>query len=211
MNDSNNPHFSELLDWLEGKLPPAGAQAVAQRLEAADTATQADLDWLRLFLQASQAVQFSSLPASVRETLKERFAAYAEARQPPAFFQRLLAALTFDSRAQPATAGLRSVQRADETQSRQLIYTADAAEIALSIRPTLPDQSFIVTGQIFPTGDIPAHAFSIQLLRDVREVGLAAADELGEFAFPNMPAGEYDMVVSTEEYEVMIHSLRLQQ
>src|SRR5262245_46039673 len=106
MNDSNAPPFSELLDWLEGKLPPD--QAVAERLETADEATQADLDWLRLFLQARQSVQFAAPPSRVRETLRERFAAYAEARKPPGLFQRLFATLTFDSRAQAATTGLRS-------------------------------------------------------------------------------------------------------
>jgi hypothetical protein len=208
MNKSNSPRFSELLDWLEGRLPPDEARTVAERLHAADATTQADLDWLRLFLQASQSVQLASPPPSVRETLKERFTAYAEVRQPPGLFQRLLAALTFDSRAQPATAGLRSV--ADESPQRQLIYTTEAAEIALTVRPTVPDKNFTVTGQIFPIGDTPAHAFSVQLLRDVQEVGLTAADELGEFIFANLPAGDYEMVVSAGQYEVVIPSLRLQ-
>jgi hypothetical protein len=207
MNDSNTPRFSELLDWLEGKLPPAEAQAVAERLETADAATQADLDWLRLFLQARQFVRYAS-PPGVRETLRARFAAYAEAREPPGFFRRWLATLTFDSRAQPAAAGLRSA--ADEGTQRQLIYTTEAAEIALTVHSTLPDKNFIVTGQIFPAGDIPAHAFSVQLLRDVLEVGLAAADELGEFTFTNLPAGDYEIVVSAGQYEVVIPPLRIQ-
>ena len=208
MNKSNHPHFSELLDWLEGRLPPDEAQAVAERLQAADAATQADLDWLRLFLQARQSVQFASPPPGVRETLKQRFAAYAEAREPPGPFQRWLATLTFDSRAQPVTAGLRSA--AEEGQQRQLIYTTEAAEIALTVQSILPDKNFIVTGQIFPMGDTPTHAFSIQLLRDAREVALAATDELGEFTFADLPAGEYDMVVSAGQYEVVIPSLLLQ-
>src|SRR5215216_6328064 len=105
MNESNAPRFSELLDWLEGRLPSDKAREVAERLQTTDAATLADLDWLRLFQQARQSVQFASPPPKVRETLKQRF---AEARQPPGFFQRLLANLTFDSHAQPATAGLRS-------------------------------------------------------------------------------------------------------
>ena len=210
MNDSNIPSFSELLDWLEGRLPPDEAQAMAKRLESADEATQADLDWLRLFLQARQSVQFASPPPSVREALKGRFAAYAEARQPPGLFQRLLATLTFDSRVQPATLGIRSAQPADESPQRQLIYTTESAEIALTIQPTLPNQSFTLSGQIFPLGDTPAPAFSIQLLRDIQEVGLAAADDLGEFTFSNVPVGEYSLVVSTGQYEVVISSLHLQ-
>ena len=208
MNDSNIPRFSELLDWLEGRLPPEDARAVAESLHSADAATQAHLDWLRLFLQARQTVQFASPPPGVRETLKGRFAAYAEARQPPGLFQRWLATLTFDSRAQPVVAGLRSA--AEEGQRRQLIYTAEAAEIALTVHSTLPDQYFVVTGQIFPTVDTPAHAFSVQLLRDAGEVALAMADELGEFTFSDLPAGEYHIVVSAGQYEVVIPALRLQ-
>ena len=208
MNESNAPLFSELLDLLEGRLLPDKARAVAERLQTADAAIQADLDWLRLFLKARQTIQFASPPPSVRETLKGRFAAYAEARQPPGLFQRWLATLTFDSRVQPATAGLRSVP--DEGSQQQLIYTTEAAEIALTVHPTLPNKNFTVTGQIFPAGDIPANTFSIQLLRDIQEVGLTAADELGEFTFADLPVGDYEIVVSAGQYEVVIPSLRLQ-
>jgi hypothetical protein len=207
MNESNAPPFSELLDWLEGRLPPDDARAVAERLQAADAATQADLDWLRLFLQASQSVRFASPPPGVRETLKQRFAAYAEARQPPGLFQRWLATLTFDSRAQLVTSGLRSAS--EEGQRQQLIYTTETAEIALNIYPGRPDENLMVTGQIFPVADTPTHVFSIQLLRHADEVALAAADELGEFTFTDIPAGEYDMVVSAGQYEVVIPSLLL--
>jgi hypothetical protein len=207
MNESNRLRFSELLDWLEGKLLPDDARAVAERLQSADAATQADLDWLRLFLEARQSVQLASPPSSVRETLKQRFAAYAEAREPPGPFQRWLATLTFDSRAQPVTAGLRSA--AEEGQQRQLIYTTEAAEIALNVQSILPNKNLIVTGQIFPMGDTPTLTFSIQLLRDAGEVALASTDELGEFTFSDLPAGEYDMVVSAGQYEVVIPSLLL--
>jgi len=205
MNESNAPRFSELLDWLEGRLPPDKARDVAERLQTADAATQTDLDWLRLFQQARQSVQFASPPPSVRETLIQRF---AEARQPPGPFQRWLATLTFDSRAQPVTAGLRSA--VEEDQRRQLIYITKAAEIALTIQSILPEKNFIVTGQIFPRRDTPTHTFSIQLLRDAEEVALSAIDELGEFIFSDLPAGEYDIVLSTEQYEVVIPSLHLQ-
>jgi hypothetical protein len=209
MNESNSPRFSELLDWLEGRLPPDKARAVAEHLQAANAATQADLDWLRLFLQVRQSVQFASPPPGVRETLRRAFAAYAEAQELPGPFQRWLATLTFDSRAQSVTAGLRSAQRAEEGQQRQLIYTTEAAEIALTVQSSLPDKNFIVTGQIFPMEDTPTHTFSIQLLRDTWEVALAATDELGEFTFSDLPAGEYHMIVSAGQYEVVIPSLLL--
>ena len=207
MNDSNLSRFSELLDWLEGRLPPDQAQAVAERLETANAATMADLDWLRLFMQARQSFQLTSPPPRVRQTLNQSFAEYVQARQPPGFFQRLLATLTFDSGAQAATAGLRSV--ADEGTQRQLVYATEAAEVALTIQAALPNKNFIVTGQVFPTADIPAHSFSIQLLRDIQEIGLSSADELGEFTFANLPAGDYELVVSAGQYEIVISSLRI--
>ena len=208
MNESNNTHFSDLLDWLEGRLPPDEARAVADRLKIADAATRADLDWLRLFLEARRFLKLSSPPPSVREALKQRFAAYAEARQPPGLFRRWLAALSFDSRAQPVTAGLRSAT--DETSQRHLIYTTEAAEIALTIHPTLPDKKFLVAGQIFPIADTPSNSFSVQLLRDASEVALTATDDLGEFTFADLPTGEYDIVASAGQYEVIIPSIRIQ-
>jgi hypothetical protein len=208
MNESNNTPFSELLDWLEGRLPPDEARAVADRLKVTDAATQADLDWLRLFLEARRFLKLSSPPPDLRESLKQRFAAYTEARQPPGLFQRFLAALSFDSRAQPVTAGLRSA--ADEGQQRQLIFATETAEIALTIHPSLPDKKFHIAGQVFPLADSPGTSFSIQLLRDASEVALTATDELGEFAFADILAGEYDIVASTGQYEVVIPSIRLQ-
>jgi len=208
MNESNAPQFSELLDWLEGRLPSEQALVVAERLQAADAATQADLDWLRLFLQARHSVQFASPPPRVRETLRQRFAAYAEARQPPSLFQRWLATLKFDSHAQPAIAGIRSVT--DQGQRRQLVYTTEAAEIALTVHSILPDKNFMVMGQIFPIGDTSTNAFSIQLLHDAVEVALTATDELGEFTFAKLPAGEYEIVVSAGEYEVVISPVYFQ-
>lgn len=207
MNESNRPSFSDLLDWLEGRLPPEEARNVAERLQTADSSTQADLEWLRIFLETRQSIQFAAPPPGVRETLKQNFAAYAEARKPPGLFQRWLATLTFDSYAQPLTAGLRSA--AEEGQRRQLIYTTEAAEIALNLHSITPDKNFTVIGQIFPLEDASPQVFSVQLLRDAREIAVSASDELGEFTFADLPSGEYDIVVSAEQFEVVIPSLFL--
>ncbi len=208
MGDSNSLRFSQLLDWLEGKLSEEEAQAIAEQLERADETTHADLAWLRTFLQVSKAIQLASPPAEVRDDLTRRFAAYAESRQPPGFFRRWLADLTFDSQAQWATAGLRSA--ATEGQQRQLIYTTEVAEIALNIQPRAHDQRLDVTGQVFPTTKVAQDVFSIQLLQDAAQVGLAAADELGEFFFGAVPAGQYEMVVSADQFEVVIPSVPVQ-
>ena len=208
MNESTSPGFAELLDWLESRLPAAEAQALAERLQNADEATQANLAWLNAFLDARQKVKLAGPPSSVREVLRRRFVAYAEAQKPPGLFRRWLAILTFDSRAQFATAGLRSA--ATEGLQRQLIYSTDVAEIALNIHPRPDNQIHTLTGQVFPTTGTAHDAISLQLLRGGSEVGLAAADDLGEFAFEAVPAGEYDLIVSAGEFEVLISAIPVQ-
>jgi hypothetical protein len=208
MTDSTSPRFSELLDWLEDKLSADEAQVMAERLQNANAATQADLAWLRTFLQARQVVKLASPPANIREELKRRFAARAQARQPPDFFRRWLATLTFDSRARLATAGLRSASI--EGLHRQLIYTTQVAEVVLNLQPQSQGQRLNLSGQVFPTTDTPPGAFSLQLFQNNSEVGLAATDDLGEFVFEAIPTGEYELVVSAESFEVVIPSIPLQ-
>jgi hypothetical protein len=205
MTDSTSPRFSELLDWLEGKLSADEAQAVAERLKNANATTRTNLAWLRTFLQARQVVKLTAPPAKVREVLKRRFAAYAPQtprRQPPASFQRWLATLTFDSQARLGTAGLRSASV--EGLQRQLIYSTEVAEVVLNLQPHPQGQRLNLSGQVFPITDTPPNAFSLQLLQNTSEVGLAASDDLGEFAFEAIPMGDYELVISAAAFEVVI-------
>jgi hypothetical protein len=207
MTTPRRPRFAELLDWLEQRLPPDEARALADRLDAAGAASQADLAWLRSFLQASRSVKLAAPPPEVRQALRQRFAEHAQARPQPGLFERLVAALSFDSRAQAAAAGVRSAT--SEGQQRQLIYTSRAAEIALNIQPQPSGQAFTVSGQVFPLGDVEPDAFSLQLLQDAAEVALALSDELGEFSFPSVPGGEYELVLSTGRFEIIIPGVRI--
>jgi hypothetical protein len=208
MKQPNSLHFPQLLDWLEGRLPEAQARAIVERLQTADEATQADLAWLRRFQEIRQSIRFVPPPAEVRDALKRRFEAYAQDRQAPGFFRRLLAELTFDSRTQWAVAGVRSA--AGEGLQHQFIYTTEVAEVALNLQPSGADRYIVLTGQVFPIGDIAPNAFSLQLLRGNLEAGLATTDELGEFAFAAVPAGEYDLILSADRFEIVIPAIPLQ-
>lgn len=207
MNKPESIPFSRILDWLEGKLPEDEARAIAEQLPMADEATQADLAWLREFQAIKGAVKMASPSAEVREVLRRHFADYARPRPPPGLFRRLIADLIFDSRTQPVLAGLRSA--AAEGLQRQLIYTTEVAEVALNIQPIAEGQRLAVTGQVFPTTDAAPEAFSIQLLRQALQAGLTTADELGEFAFDGVPADEYEIILSTAQFEVVIPSVPL--
>ncbi|MGH2524401.1 MAG: hypothetical protein ACRDH2_17985 [Anaerolineales bacterium] len=207
MNESHPPSFAQLLDWLEGRLSEEEARALAEQLQTADEATRADLAWLREFHQARQDVKLTVPPPRVREALKRRFADYAGARRPPGSFRRWLAALTFDSRTRLGVVGLRSA--ATEGLQRQLIYTTGVADVVLNIQPHSHEQSFNLTGQVFPTTDVAHDGFSIQLLREETEVGLVTADELGEFSFEAVPPGEYEIVVSGDQSEIVLPAFQL--
>jgi hypothetical protein len=46
-------------------------------------------------------------------------------------------------------------------------------------------------------------------LRGTTGFALAAPDALGEFSFQSVPAGDYELVVSAEHYELLIPGISL--
>ena len=65
--------FARLVDWVEGRLPEEEARAVEAQIDAADTATLADVAWLRAFALISKNTVIASPPPELREALIERF------------------------------------------------------------------------------------------------------------------------------------------
>lgn len=207
MSSSNKLTFARLLDWIEGRLTEEEASVVAAQIAEADPETQADLDWLQAFSRLSAASVLASPPPEMRDLLVRRFEAYAQDRRQPGFWQRLVAAVTFDSNLQLAMAGLRATSA--QASVRQLIYATDVADIALNIQPRPQDKHLDVNGQVFPHTDAIFDTFSVQLLRGTTEVGLTSGDELGEFNFEAIPTGVYDLILSTDQIEILIAPIEL--
>lgn len=199
--------FAHLVDWVEGNLSQEEATAVAVQVAQADEKIHAAVAWLQTFVQVSAAAILDSPPPATRDRLIRRFEAYMQDRREPGFLQRLAAALTFDSRLQPGLAGLRATGA--QASLRQLIYTTGMADIALNIQPRPGDKRLNVNGQIFPGRGAMPETFSIQLLRGADEVGLTTNDDLGEFSFEAIPAGVYELVLSTAEIEILIKPIEL--
>lgn len=204
----DKPTFADLVDWAEGRLPDDEAQVVADYLEASDQATKDDVAWIRRFLAASKSITLDRPPARVREVLRRRFESRAESRQPPGLFQRIRAMLSFDSGTQPAVAGIRSA--ASEGMQRQLIFTTDIVEIALNLQPRTDDKRIDIVGQVFASDQVALEELSVQLLRNGTEIGLTGADELGEFMFEAVPADEYDLIVTADQFEIVLKPVHLQ-
>jgi hypothetical protein len=206
MSRPEDEEFARLMDWVEGHLSEQEARAVEEWVAAAGSATQADVAWLRAFVRVTEATVIASPPARVREALIERFYAYAEGKQHPGLLQRLIATLTFDSTMQPAP-GLRAA-RTQEAQ-RQLIYSTDAADVALIVRPRARDGLLDLHGQILPIDSADNGVFGVQLLQGSSEIATTATNVLGEFTFEAVPPGVYEVLAGSDRVEIRIPDVEL--
>jgi hypothetical protein len=193
--------FGRLVDWVEDRLPEDEARAVEAQVARADSRTLADVAWLRKFVKATNNAVLESPPPEVRDTLIARFEAYANGQRTPGLLMRVLARLTFDSDLRPAV-GLRTAGA--QQARRQLVYSAGTFDIALNLRSGVPDKIFVLDGQVLPREDQELKPISVQLLHGGTEVGLTSTDELGSFAFRDIPPGVYDIVLSTDQEEISI-------
>src|SRR5215203_1987035 len=198
--------FSQLVDWVEGRLPEKEARAVEEQVAVADAATLADVAWLRKFLRATEDSGLESPPPEMRSTLIARFEAHAEGRRPPGFLKRVVATLTFDGGLRPAV-GLRSA--GTQGARRQLVYSADDLDVALNFLPRARDKNIDLDGQILPHNDMELGSFSVQLLQSETELVITATDDLGAFAFESIPSGVYEIILSTDRVEISIAPVEL--
>ncbi len=206
MPDSGDPQFAKLLDWVEGRLSEEEARAVERQVALGDSAMREEVAWLRAFARISEDTVIASPPPEVRETLTDRFEAYAEGKQQPGFLERLVATLTFDSNLQPAS-GLRAAS-VSESQ-RQLVYSTDAADIAIIVRPRTRDGLLDVYGQILPSDATVSGVFGVQLLQGASEVATTATNELGEFTFEAVSPGVYEVLAGSDRVEIQLPEVEL--
>ena len=206
MPKSEDVEFAKLLDWVEGRLSEQEAQAVERQVAAADSATRADVAWLRAFARISEDVVIASPPPHVRDTLIDRFEAYAERKRQPGLLKRLVATLAFDSGMQPAP-GLRTAGTPES--QRQFVYSTDAADLRISVRSRPRDGLVDIRGRIFPVDSTDPGAFGVQLLDGPSEVATTTTNDLGEFTFEAVSPGVYEVLASSDRVEIHIPHLEL--
>lgn len=206
MDIKDRKQFQQMLDRLEEKLYTAEAQEAVPFTDATD---QENAAWLQNFLDLSQKMVLVRPPASVRSSLRHHFDQLHRQTQPsPSLWQRLTARLTFDSNQQLAVAGMRSAVLEDRVQ--QLVYATPTAEIALHLHPhDQQDGRFNLYGQVFPLADTTDTIYAVQLCQADIETATTATDELGEFSFQAIGKGIYDIVFSSDQFEVVITPITL--
>ena len=214
MPRSQSLTFDRLLEWLEGRLSSAESQAFADQVAAADETVQADVAWLRAFLHLSDTIVWEEPPPAVHTALLQHFVEQHKPTQPapiPAtpsvpLWQRLVAALTFDSHLQ---VGLTGARGAEQPRTRQLIYSSAVADIAVNLAHRA-DNTLTILGQILPMGALPPESCAVQVLQGARSMGLVMADDLGEFVFTGLPTGDYGLAVTGDHFELTIPQLTLE-
>jgi hypothetical protein len=191
---------------VEGHLSEEEQRAAQEQIAVADSATLADVAWLRKFVRATECTVRESQPPEVEERLVAFFENYAKGRQTPGFLKWVVATLTFDGGLRPA-AGLRTAS----TQGVRslLIYSTDALDVALSFWPRARDKNLDVRGQILPRDDMDLGSFSVQLLRGETGLAMIPTDDFGGFAFQSIPPGVYTVILSSDQVEVWITPVEL--
>jgi len=200
MPKSEDITFARLVDWVEGRLSEEEARAIEEQVAAADSAKRADVDWLRAFARISEDTVIASPPPEVQDTLVGLFDVYAEGNQLPNLSKRLVARLTFDSSLQ---AGL-GWRAATTPQQRKFVYSTEAADVTISVRPRPRNGLLDIHGRIFPVNSADTRDFDVQLLAGSSEVATTATDDLREFAFEAVSPGVYEIIASSDRVEISI-------
>jgi hypothetical protein len=200
--------FARLADWVEGRLSREEAVAVEKRVAQTDETTLADVAWLRRFVEASNKIILPAPPPKGRKYLMNHFEVYVRSKRQPNLRKCLVAKLVFDSGLRPVA----GVREAGATElERQLVYAADVLDVAIDILPHDHEESRLdLEGQVLPKDeDAEPGLFSVQLLQGERELGVTVSDDLGEFAFESVPPGVYEMLLSTDKYDIVVAPVQL--
>ncbi|MGH8875118.1 MAG: hypothetical protein ACRDVM_07695 [Acidimicrobiia bacterium] len=187
-----------MLDWLEGALDEHRSAEIATAVAAAPGADD-DLRWLRAFLRVAGAeVMIASPGPELRRALEETFTPGRRRSRP---VQRFLAALTFDSLLGSMPAGARA--GAAEAQ-RHLVFSTEVADVALDLYQTPPGGIIDISGQLLPAEPADPTRFVVELVQEAAPVDVTLTDDLGEFDFERVPAGDYRIVLRDSRREITV-------
>jgi hypothetical protein len=195
MNMNKSPHISleTLADMAEERAQSETLQAAESHIAECETCNDA-LQNLRRLILLMNSDTAEDVP---RDVLRSVLSVFTPAT--PAPLPRIIAVLTFDSRAAGPAFGMRSIR----TASRQLLYTAQ--ETAVDLRVTVENEECSLAGQI-----IRDNCAGAQIeLSGVTGTVTTELNELCEFSFPAIPLGMYSLRVRMPDVEIEIPELEL--
>ena len=119
--------------------------------------------------------------------------------------QRLTAVLVFDSRMQQSLGGARDAA----SGSVQYVFQAGGASIDLLCDPE--DRAWWITGQAVVLDSVPPGAIAgwKVITRPPAAVQAVETDELGMFVLPAVPPGDYELLLSDGQHEIVLPNVEL--
>lgn len=100
------PSFTDLLDWVEGRLVPERADAVTAYVDSGDAGTAETVQWIRDFVDDARSMPLAQPPAELSERLRDVFVGL---HNPELSDDWSDASLLYDTRMGMAAAGVRSL------------------------------------------------------------------------------------------------------
>lgn len=203
------PGFEQLIEYLDGRLSAERAEPLAAHLATGCRRCEADRQWYKQVRTLAASDDTIDPPAWVTRRALQLFDSL---ESQPGIIERvgrLIAALVFDSLAQPAVAGVRST----ETASRQLLYSAENYSIDLQISPS-DKSNAIVMGQVLRKDDLRFESVSnipLSLVRRGESVASVVTNETGEFVLTEIDCGEYDLFIDARDLSITVTSLPVTQ
>lgn len=199
------PGFERLMDYLEGRLPADQSQSLASHLATGCQLCESSRRWYEHVRSIAANDDMVDPPAWLTRRALQIFD--SRDREPGLIGRigQVMAALVFDSFAQPSVAGARSAQAA----SRQLLYRAEDYSIDLQISPS--DRSnATVMGQILRKDDLRFESVSnvpLTLSLHGESVVSAVTNETGEFVLREIGCGDYDLLIDAREMSITVTGL----
>lgn len=162
-------------DWIDlARGLDAGKAHAKDQLDADTRSRVKRFEWFHKFAQTESANRPPEALLQRAQALASRLPAAKPGR-----IRTILAALAFDSAAQPALAGVRSI----EMGVRQMVYEAGGFDIHLRSEPAAVQRALVLVGQVLdPTqSEPPLRQLPVRLLRGKSEIAATVTNELGEF------------------------------
>jgi len=191
-----SPHlaFSELTELAEDK-SKTSPEALAHLSECSDCVSQ--LQSIKQAIGLMRSDMAEDAPAELVQSAKRMFREKVVTRG-PSLLKLIVAALAFDSLTTAPAFGLRS----QATTGRQLIYSAETADIDLRVSPE--NDQWQIAGQVLGvdcvSGDVDLEGDDFS--------ASAKLNELCEFSFGSVPAGAYKVLIRLPD--VLIETPRLE-
>ena len=200
------PGFEQLIDYLDGRLVAATAEAVAAHLAAGCSDCAAARDWYESTAAMARSDQSVEPPQWV---VKRSIKIFDGTRVQGSLSKRLgniIATLVYDSFARPSLAGARKAEPTDH----QLLYAADDYKIDLLLASTADGTA--ITGQILRESEYlfeSTAGIPLSLVVGEKLVHETNTNDVGEFTIPAIDAGRYDLRIEAGEVSITLVGLTI--